>query len=270
MANFRKETQQGDSARVKHRDMDISRARLLWAVAIKMNQLLLVFILGSASQGSNSRERVYEADTVDSTLWLGGVGVTTLTDNPTKTASGRGGEVPKGSLWGCNQKEGKSSRTFYIPVHLNRTQENDSSINSVPEIKWSKNTKNKVPCFCPWLSLLKVYITEALASQAVSLLGVLELWSCPHLNMSGLALSRPACVTKCKAPVPWGKRVRCDQAGPAVTLGASVIPAEQASLGVQTRREDALTPYLPLKHLSPGWSQSKGSTTLQHAGTWGN
>ena len=66
-----------------------------------------------------------------------------------------------------------------------------------------KNTKNKVPCICPWLSLLKVYITEALASQAVSLLGVLELWSCPHLNMSGLALSRSACVTKCKAPVPW-------------------------------------------------------------------
>ena len=49
-----------------------------------------------------------------------------------------------------------------------------------------------------------------------------------------------------------GERVRCDQAGPAVTLGASVIPAEQASLGVQTRREEALTPYPPLKHLSPG------------------
>ena len=38
--------------------------------------------------------------------WVGWGGVTTLTDDPTKTASGRGGEVPKRSLWGCNQKEG--------------------------------------------------------------------------------------------------------------------------------------------------------------------
>ena len=70
--------------------------------------------------------------------------------------------------------------------------------------------------------------------------------------MSGLALSRSASVTKCKAPVPQGGRVHCDQAGPAVTLEAPVIPAEQASLGVQTGRENALTPCLPLKHLSPG------------------
>ena len=73
MANFRKETQQGDSARVKHRDMDISRARLLWAVAVKMNQLLLVFILGSASQGSNSRERESVRQTQSTALcdWVG-------------------------------------------------------------------------------------------------------------------------------------------------------------------------------------------------------
>lgn len=90
----------------------------------------------------------------------GGLGVTTLTDNPTKTASGRvglgGGEFLKGVCGAATKRqspgsvgtESKSSRTFYIPVHLNRTQENDSLLIVSLKLNDLKNM-NKAPCICP-------------------------------------------------------------------------------------------------------------------------
>ena len=58
------------------------------------------------------------------------------------------GAATKRQALGSVGTESKSSRTFYIPVHLNRTQENDSLLIVSPKLNDLKNM-NKAPCICP-------------------------------------------------------------------------------------------------------------------------
>ena len=64
-----------------------------------------------------------------------------------KFLNGVCGAATKRRALGSVGAKSKSSRTFDVPVHLNRTQEDDSSINSFPEIKRSKKHEEQSPLY---------------------------------------------------------------------------------------------------------------------------